>query len=553
MKRKKKMQIRILLLAALFTAAGVFTAFRLLPDLFEIRKHKEILAELYEVVNLEYVDELSPSTVMRTGIEAMLGSLDPYTIYFSESEVSDARMENASTFGGIGAVLYQKGDRVAIGAVDEHGAAQAAGILPGDVIVAINGRNATGRTVEQVEAFLNGQAGAAIGLTLLRNGQQLEKSLSRKEVSKSNLVWHGMVDDNTGYIKLAQFGPGTTEEFSKAVLELKAEGMENLVIDLRDNPGGILQEAVALCNLFVEKGQLIVSTKGKNTANDRSFSTQVEPLDTVIPLTVLVNSGSASASEIVAGALQDLDRAVIVGQRSFGKGLVQVNKPLPYNAQLKVTIAKYYIPSGRCIQAVDYTHRNPDGSVGKIPDSLVNDFKTRNGRPVQDGGGILPDILLEKPLPSNIAQTLLRKGLLFEYAIRYRQQHEQIAPPREFEFSRQDYQDFLDFLSDKDYSYTTESEQLLEKYRETAEKEHYFDAIAKDYESLRRQLADAKKNDLTNHREEITRLLEEEIVALYYYQSGRLQATFAEDRELNQALELLDKPEGYAAVLQAKL
>lgn len=552
MKRKKSLQSRLLRITLLLCAAGIFTAFQLRSDLFEIRKHKEILSELYEVVNLEYVDEISASRVMRTGVEAMLKSLDPYTVYFSESEVNDARMENASTFGGIGAILYQKADEVAIGTVDENGAAHLAGILPGDVIVAINGRNAKGRTVEQIEAFLNGQAGAVLNLTLSRNGQQLEKQVSRKESTNRNLAWHGMLKDRTGYVKIAHFGPGTADEFRKALSELKENGLENLVLDLRDNPGGILQEAVALCNLFIDKGQLIVSTKGKNPVNDRSFSTQADALDTSLPITVLVNNASASASEIVAGAFQDLDRAVIIGQRSFGKGLVQVNKPLPYNAQLKVTIAKYYIPSGRCIQAVDYTHRNPDGSVGKIPDSLVNQFSTRNGRPVQDGGGILPDIVVDKPIPSNIAKTLQEKGIIFDYATQYRQRHEHIAPPREFQFSPQDYADFLDFLSGKDYSYTTESEQLLAKYRETAEKEHYFEAIQKDYETLQRQLADAKKNDLKNHQEEISNLLEQEIAAHYYFQSGRLQAGFAEDKELNRALEILDKPADYKAILQLK-
>lgn len=543
---------RLLLPAVLLPVAGTVAAFSLLPDLFEVRKHKEILAALYEEVNMEYVDEISPSQLMRTGVEAMLSSLDPYTVYFSESEVSDARMENAGSFGGIGASLHQKDGQVALGHIQEGGAAQAAGLLPGDIITAINGRSAKGRSVEQVETFLNGQAGAAIRLTLTRNGQELEKTLSRKESSKSTLAWHGMLDDNTGYIKVSHFGPGTATEVRNALLELKKNSLENLVIDLRDNPGGILQEAVALCNLFVGQGQLIVSTKGKNPANNRSFSTMTGALDTTLPLSVLVNSRSASASEIVAGALQDLDRAVVIGQRSFGKGLVQVSKPLPYNAQLKVTIAKYYIPSGRCIQALDYSHRNADGSVGKVPDSLISDFRTRNGRLVQDGGGILPDIVVERPQPGKIVRSLLEKGFIFDYATHYRQRHDSIPPPRTFEFTEEDYKDFTGFLSGKDYSYSTESERLLEKYREAALEEHYFEAVRKDYTALRQQLTDAKKNDLQHHREQIMNLLEEEIAGRYYYQSGRLQASFGEDRELQKALEILDQPESYAAVLQVK-
>lgn len=552
MKTKHKLMARLLLPAVLLPAAGAVAAFGLLPDLFEVRKHKEIIAALYEEVNMEYVDEISPSQLMRTGVEAMLSSLDPYTVYFSESEVSDARMENAGSFGGIGASLHQKGDQVALGHIQEGGAAQAAGLLPGDIITAINGRSAKGRSVEQVETFLNGQAGAAIRLTLIRNGQELEKTLSRKEASKSNLAWSGMLDDNTGYIKLSHFGPGTATEVRNALLELKENSLENLVIDLRDNPGGILQEAVALCNLFVGQGQLIVSTKGKNPANNRSFSTMAEALDTALPISVLVNSRSASASEIVAGALQDLDRAVIIGQRSFGKGLVQVSKPLPYNAQLKVTIAKYYIPSGRCIQALDYSHRNADGSVGKVPDSLVSDFRTRNGRLVRDGGGILPDITVARPQPGKIVRTLLEKGLIFDYATLYRQRHDSIPPPRAFEFTEEDYEDFTGFLSGKDYSYSTESERLLEKYREAALEEHYFEAVRKDYTALHQQLTDAKENDLQHHREQIMDLLEEEIAGRYYYHSGRLQASFGEDRELQKALEILDQPESYSAVLQVK-
>lgn len=550
--KTKRPLIRVTVLALLLLAAGGFAAFRWLPDLFEIRKNQEILSKLYEEVNLEYVDEINPARLMRTGVEAMLGSLDPYTVYFSESEVSDARMENAETFGGIGASLQQKGTLVIIGNIYENGAAQAAGLLPGDVIVAINGRSAKGRTAEQVEAFLSGQAGSDIQLTFLRNGQQLQKTLFREEASKSNLAWHGMLDENTGYIKLSLFGPGTASEFRNAFLELKERSLENLVIDLRDNPGGILQEAVALCNLFVEKGELIVSTKGKKPENNRSFSTMGKALDTAIPVSILVNSSSASASEIVAGALQDLDRAVIIGQRSFGKGLVQLSKPLPYNAQMKITVAKYYIPSGRCIQAVDYSHRNADGSVGKVPDSLLNDFKTRSGRLVRDGGGILPDLVIEHPAPSKIGQALLGKGLIFDYANLYRQRHDSIAVAAEFEFTIEDYKDFTGFLAGKDYAYTTESERLLEKYKETALEEHYFETIKSDYDRLRQELNDAKENDLEKHREEIMNLLEEEIAERYYFQAGRLQASFGEDMELQKALEVLDSPDQYSATLSPK-
>src|SRR3546814_332247 len=310
---------RLLLPALLLPAAGVFVAFGLLPDLFEVRKHKEILAALYEEVNMEYVDEVSPSELMRTGVDAMLSSLDPYTVYFSESEVGDARMESTESYGGIGAGLLPRDGQVALGQLHEGGAAQAAGLLPGDIIVSINGRSALGRTADEIAAFLNGQARAAIRLTVNRNGQQLEKTLSRTETSRSNLVWHGMLDANTGYIKIGQFGPRTADEFRQALLELREKGLENMVIDLRDNPGGILQEAVALCNLFIEKGQLIVSTKGKNPANDRSFPTLTEALDTSLPLTVLVTSRSASASEIVAGAFKDME----IGRATCRDGVCQ--------------------------------------------------------------------------------------------------------------------------------------------------------------------------------------------------------------------------------------
>lgn len=552
MRTKTNPRIYLGMVALSLLAGGLLTAFRPMPDLFEIRKNKEILAELYEIVNVEYVDEISPPGLMRTGIEAMLASLDPYTVYFSESQLSDARMENASTFGNIGATLRAQGDRVAIESIHENGAAQAAGLLPGDIIIAINGRQARGRTVAEVSAFLSGQAGSAINLNLLRDNQEIRRTLSRSEISRSNLVWQGMVDENTGYIKVAQFGPGLTDEFREAFQNLRESGLQNLVIDLRDNPGGILQEAVGLCNLFIDQGQLIVSTRGKNQASNRSFTTTNEPIDTEVPISVLINSGSASASEIVAGAFQDLDRAVIVGQRSFGKGLVQANKPLPYNSQLKVTIAKYYIPSGRCIQALDYTHRNPDGSVGKIPDSLVSDFKTRNGRTVQDGGGILPDIIIDREEPGAIVRSLLEKGLIFEYATRYRQAHDSIPPPREFRFSDADYGAFLDFLAGKDYSYTTESEQLLEKYKESAEKEHYFEAVKSDYQQLRAQLGLAKENDLQNHREPIMSLLRQEIAARYYYRSGRVQAALADDEGFNRALKIIDNKPGYDEVLGLK-
>lgn len=523
----------------------------MVPDLFEVKKNQEILSELFLKVNEDYVDEIDPAELMRTGTDAMLGSLDPYTVFYSEGQITDAKLEDAPGHGVIGAELLQRENKVMIGTLQEEGAAHKAGLMPGDIIKAINGRNAAGRTREEVEAFLSGGAGMQMQMTVLRGDTEKTLELSREGTSRKSLIYHGVLDDGeTGYIKLGFFGQGAAREMREAFNELKKKGIERLVIDLRYNPGGLLQESVSICNLFIPEDELIVSIKGKKSEHSRTFNTQSGAVDPDIPISVLINSKSASASEIVAGAIQDLDRGIVVGQRSLGKGLVQATKKLPYNAQVKITVAKYYTPSGRCIQALDYSHRNENGSVSRIPDSLTNAFKTRNGRTVRDGGGIQPDIEVPPGRQAAVIQALLDQHLLFDYATRYQRQHDSIPAPASFTLSDKEFDAFLAYLEEKNFSYNTETEQALENYKQIAEKEQYFADTENGFRDLKQALETARKTDLQTHSPAIRQILQEEIASRYHQESGRLKASLKHDQVLEQALQTLHNTNQYASILK---
>jgi carboxyl-terminal processing protease len=389
-------------------------------------------------------------------------------------------------------------------------------------------------------------------LVLRREGvdKPIEKTIMREEIKVKSVPHYEMLNNEVGYIKLNQFTDKCTEEVQTAFKELKEKkGMKALVLDLRGNPGGLLNEAVSLSNLFVEKGQLVVSTKGKVKEWEKTYKAANQALDLEIPLVVLVNSGSASASEIVSGTIQDLDRGVVVGQRSYGKGLVQTTRPLSYNTQLKVTTAKYYIPSGRCIQALDYSHRNEDGSVGKVPDSLMKKFTTKNGRVVYDGGGVLPDIVLEPVAYSQIARALTNKNMIFNFATKYKREHPTIPSVKEFQITDELFTEFTTYISDKDYEYSTRSEDVVKKFKETAEKEKYFKDVETEYEALKAKLSHNKNEDLVTFKEEIKELLKEEIVSRYYYQKGRVESLLARDPDVNEALSILADKGKYSSLL----
>ncbi len=511
----------------------------------ELVKNLDIYYTLFRELNMFYVDETDPEELVTTSINAMLSSLDPYTTYIPESDMDDFQFQTTGEYGGIGSLIRKSGEQVIIAEPYEGFPAANSGIRAGDIILKVDGAPVEGMAIESVSERLKGKPGTELILNISRYGEPdpLNFTLQREKITIRNVPYYGMVNDQTGYIRLANFTTGAAQEVESAYKELKAEGeMKSLILDLRSNPGGLLIEAVRICNLFVDKGELIVSTRGKVSQWDSDYVTQRQPLDKEIPLIVLTNRGSASASEIVAGALQDLDRAVIVGQRTFGKGLVQTSRPLKYNAQLKVTTAKYYIPSGRCIQALDYSHRNEDGSVGVIPDSLITEYKTKNGRLVYDGGGIRPDFEVDPEMLSEITLQLYTQNQIFDYATAYRSEHPDIEAPEQFSISDEEYDAFKHFVEGRDFEFKTASEQAFDELVKMAKREKYYELAEDEFNSLEKKLSHNNLKDLETFKPEIRELLTEEIVNRYYYQAGRIKAQLKDDQQLDKALEILKEP-----------
>jgi len=522
---------------------------------FEIMKNLDIYSSMIKVLDQDYVDEINPGELTEHGIDAMLESLDPYTNYIPESEVEDYKFITTGQYGGIGALIHQQGDYVIISEPYENSPAVKAGLKAGDKILEINGQQAKGKTYDQVSAILKGQAGTPVNLLVQRDGldKPFEKTINREIIKIENIPYYGMVDKNIGYIKLTGFTQNAGKEVKQAFLKLKEiNDLKGVIIDLRGNGGGLLNEAVEISNIFVERNQEIVGTKGKQPDKNHTYFTMSPPVDLSIPLVVMVDNQSASASEILAGAMQDLDRGVIIGQRTFGKGLVQNVVPLSYNAQMKITVAKYYIPSGRCIQAIDYSHKDNQGKFGQIPDSLIRPFKTKHGRTVFDGGGLSPDIKTKPRFFSRIAMSLYSKFLVFDFATKFEQEHPMIAPPDQFQITDSTYSDFLAYISDKKYDYTTRSEQALDRLKKEAEKENYFAAIKDEYDHLRTRMESDKKEDLNKYKEQIVELLRMEIVTRYFYQKGKIESSLRQDPDLAVAISTLKDPEKYSAILSGK-
>lgn len=512
-----------------------------IPDYFEISKNLDIFNSIYRELNIAYVDDTKPGQLMKTGIDAMLNSLDPYNTYFTENEIEDYRYMTTGEYGGIGAIIGEIDNKLIIVDPYEGFAAHKAGIRAGDQITEVNGINAIGRRYDEITGLLKGQAGTPVKLKVLHPGQTtpVEMNLTREEIKNKAVPYSGMLANNTGYIKLVSFTDNCSGEVKEAFLNLKGKGAKQFILDIRGNLGGLLNEAVNIVNFFVEKGQPVVYTKGKLQEWDKTYLSVNNPIDTQTPLVVLVDQNSASASEIVSGALQDLDRAVIVGQRTYGKGLVQQTKDLVYNAKVKITVAKYYIPSGRCVQALDYSNKDEEGRVEKVPDSLITAFKTKGGRVVYDGAGVMPDIKLEEQQPSDILAALLTKYHIFNYATQYAAKHNNINGGKTFHLSDAEYQDFLTYLKDKDYSYKTESEQKMIELQKAASDEKYFSDIKNEYDLLAQKINARKKDDLQNHKTQIVQALEEEIVSRYYFQNGRLEYSLTQDLEVKEAINLL--------------
>ncbi|RCH56781.1 peptidase S41 [Mucilaginibacter hurinus] len=549
MNRKYKVQLICTGLVAI-----ALTTWGFKDDLFQISKNLDVFASLYKEVNINYVDDINSAKMIKTGVDAMLDGLDPYTEFVPESEIEDYKLHYISTqYGGIGASIFSRENKVFVSDVFEGFPAQKNDIRAGDQIVKINDIDLTAKNSDEVSQLLKGPKGGAIKLLIKRgSAQPVEKSLVREEIKQPNVSYYGMVDGNMGYIKLDKFLERSAEEVTNALVAVKKSNPSGIILDLRSNGGGILQEAVKIVNLFVPKDIKVVSQVGKIKEKNFIYNTTSAPMEPALPLVVLVNSRSASASEIVAGSLQDLDRAVVIGQRSFGKGLVQQSFNLPYNSLVKVTVAKYYTASGRCVQELDYAHRKKDGSVVKVADSLIHEYKTKNGRSVYDGSGVYPDVLVNRDKFANITRALISKLLIFDYATRYKETHAKIADARSFSLTDAEYEDFVRYLADKDYNYTTASEKLLNNLKAEATKDKLFTEVQAEYDILRAKLLNSKKNDLRQHKQEIKQLLENEIVARYYHQKGRYETHFKYDKEIAQAVKTMQDKALVASILNGE-
>lgn len=526
-----------------------FGSLNYVDNFFEISKNLDIYSTMFRELNIYYVDEPNPGELVKTSIDAMLESLDPYTVYIPESDIEDYRFMVSGEYGGIGAAITSDDGNILITEPYEGFPADKAGLIAGDCIIKVDGNSVVGKSTDDVSKVLKGQANTEVSLTIDRNGETLERTLSREEIKIPDVPYSGFVADKIGYAKLNSFTHTSSANVIKAFKELKEEGMEKFILDLRGNGGGLLNEAVNIVNIFVDRDQEVVSMKGRMKNANRTYKTINAALDADIPVVVLVDNGSASASEIVSGSLQDLDRAVVIGERTYGKGLVQQTRDLSYNAKLKVTIAKYYTPSGRCIQKLDYSHRNGDGGVEEVPDSLISRFTTRNGREVFDGRGVDPDMLIEQDPYSHITVALARERLIFHYATQYVRDNAEIKPAGEYKFTETDFTAFKTWLKDHEFDYTTGTEQLLEELKETAEEEKYMDGANAEYDALLAKLTPNKENDLEKFKEEVITLLENEIVTRYYYADGRVKHVLDSDPYVLEAIKVLNDKPAYDKVL----
>ena len=520
---------------------------------FEILKNLDIFATMYKEVNANYVDDLNPNTLMRTGIDAMLTSLDPYTVYYSEDQIEDVRTENTGQFGGIGAIIGERnGGEVTVILPNKGYPAEKAGMKRGDVILSIDGVDVS-NDYDKAGTYLRGQASSSVNIKVERPGQgQIDFKVDFEKIELPNVPYSGMVNEEVGYIKLTGFRDAAGKEVKATLRELKKEGAKKVILDLRDNGGGLLNEAVNISNIFIDKGELVVTTKGKLEEMNATYKTLNAATDTEIPLAVLINSSSASASEIVAGVMQDYDRGVLIGRKSFGKGLVQRTLPLSYNSQMKVTIAKYYTPSGRCIQAIDYSTRNDDGSVGKIADSLKTGFKTNNGRLVYDGGGVDPDFSVERQRFSPVAIGLLSEDLIFRFANEYNDQLGEIENPVTYRLPESVFTDFKAWVVDKEFSYSHPLQDEIDQLRIAAEDVGELNRIAAQLGGLEKALAKDVLSDLEKSKAEIMFLLKEEFVTRQFLEPGKIEASFSFDKDVQKAIEVLSSPSVYNQTLSGQ-
>lgn len=518
---------------------------------FEISKNLEIFANVYKNLHSNYVDDVDPGKTMKVALDAMLASMDPYTNYFAESDIEDVKLQVLGQYGGIGSLIHQENGKSYIAEPYKDLPADKAGVKIGDRILAVNGESTEGRSSTDVSSAMRGQAGTNVTLRLERDGKEFDVVITRAEIRLPNVSYSGMVKGNVGYIRLDEFTQDAAKNVRDAFRQLKRDhpDMQGVILDLRGNGGGLMNEAVDIVNIWVKANELVVETKGKVASKNTKSRTHLAPEDLDIPVAVLINGNSASASEIVSGSLQDLDRAVIIGERSYGKGLVQNILPMPYNSQMKVTVSKYFIPSGRCIQAIDYKHRDENGRAVKVPDSLKTAFQTRNGRTVYDGFGIEPDIEVEHETSSLLSVALYNRFHFFNYAMKFAKEHESIPPAGEFEITDEIYQDFVNYLSDKSYEYTTYTENIISDLRKVAEEENYMDNLKQQIDQLEKTYKEAKQEDLMRNREEISELLKDAILVHYYYRKGCIEGSLAADPDVKKAVEVLTNKAEYNRIL----
>lgn len=553
---KKIFKLRWLVAMMLVLGAVAFWGFKSGDSRsFQIAKNLDVFNSIVKELDLFYVDTINPDKTIREGIDAMLYSLDPYTEYYPEDDQSELEQMLKNSYGGIGSIITwdAKLKRSVIAEPYEGMPAATSGLKAGDVLMAIDGKDLAGKNNQEVSEMLRGQVGTGFKLTVQRPGTEkpLDFDIVRRSIQLPIIPYYTVLDNQIGYINLSTFSGNPSKEFKQAFLDLKKKGITSLVIDLRNNGGGLLDEAIEIANFFLPRGKVLVTTKGKIKQASNTYKTLREPLDLDIPLALLVNSSTASSSEILAGSLQDLDRAVIVGNRTFGKGLVQTTRMLPYGGTMKLTTSKYYIPSGRCVQAIDYKHRNEDGSVGRIPDSLTTVFHTAAGREVRDGGGVTPDIEVKQDKLPNILFYLVNDNLIFNYATQYCLKHATIAEPEKFVITDADYADFKEMVKKADFKYDQQTEKILKSLKEMAEFEGYLTDASKEFDALEKKLTHNLDRDLDYFSRDIKNMIALEIVKRYYYQRGAIIEQLKDDDDLKKAVEILTSPEEYRKMLSS--
>ena len=547
----RKMKFKGLLLG-LALATSLFTVPA--QNDFEIAKNVDIFVSILKELNAKYADEISPGDLVKSAIDGMLNSLDPYSVYYPESQIEDYRMMTTGQYGGIGALIQKYGDEVVISEPYFDTPSQKAGLRAGDIILKINGQSTKGKTTDEVSTILKGQPGTTLNVEVKRSttGEILRFDIKREEIKFPAVSYFGLLDNQIGYIKLDQFTEKASSEVKDAFVKLKEEGMQYLILDLRNNGGGLLQEAVNIMNIFVDQNVTITETKGKIPEQNNVYKTRTTPLDKKIPVVVVVNEASASASEIVSGAFQDLDRGVIVGKKTFGKGLVQNVVPLSYNTSFKITVSKYYIPSGRCVQNIDYFDKENGNKPTKIPDSLAVAYKTKNGRTVYDKGGVEPDVITDEVVPHEILITLILNNLIFDFANQYHANNPEIAEAAQFQVTPEIYTQFQQFLKGKEYSYKSETEALLEQLTKVATEEQYLEKIDPIIKQLNQAIEEEKERDLIKYQEEISQYLAMEIVTRYYYQKGKIVNLLVHDPDIKVAKQILIDQKQYQSILSGK-